>query len=90
MRTSLNEIEQIESYLFEKGNSPDSIVVEAKLILDKSFATKIETQKRAYGFINAFGRNQLKKEIEMVHQTLFNHSKYSRFKKSILNLFSKS
>ena len=89
MRTSLIETEQIEVHLLQLSNSGDALVFEAKLLLDDELADKLYWQKSAYKMVKQYGRNQLKKEIEAVHQTLFNSPIHKTFSEKIRQIFSK-
>ena len=89
MRTSLIETEQIEAHLLQLSNPGDSLVFEAKLLLDEELRDKTEWQKSTYNIIRLYGRKQLKKEIENVHQSLFNEAKHKSFSEKIKQIFLK-
>jgi hypothetical protein len=85
MRTSLIETKQIDDYLF---HSADAHLFEAKLILQPALREKMQWQQRAYEVIQAFGRQQLRAEIEAVHQKLFSEPEHRGFSQRIRALFS--
>jgi hypothetical protein len=89
MRTSLIETEQIEAHLLQLSNPGDALVFEAKLLLDDELNDKLYWQKSAYNMVRQYGRNQLKKEIEAVHQTLFKEAAHKSFSEKIRQIFSK-
>jgi hypothetical protein len=89
MRTSLIETEQIEAHLLQLSNQGDKLVFEAKLLLDVELHKKVQWQKETYGLIKTYGRNQLKKEIDSVHQKLFNEQQYKSFSQKIRGFFIK-
>lgn len=89
MRTSLIEAEQIEAHLLQLSSPGDALVFEAKLLLDDELHEKIQWQKAAYNKIKLYGRIQLKREIEAVHQTLFNTAKHTSFSEKIRQIFKK-
>ncbi|WP_215225074.1 hypothetical protein [Echinicola shivajiensis] len=88
MRTSLNEIKDIEEYIFHLQAPGERLLMDAKAQLDKEFALKVQSQQSAYSLIRNYGREQVKAEIAHVQDQLFTQSKYRRFKESMLNLFS--
>jgi hypothetical protein len=85
MRTSLIETKQIDDYLF---HSADAHLFEAKLILQPALREKLKWQQCAYKLIHAYGRQQLKAEIEAVHQKLFSEPVHRGFSQRIRTLFS--
>ena len=85
MRTSLNETKQIDDYLF---HSVDVHLFEAKLILQPALREKLQWQQRAYELVNMYGRQQLKAEIEAVHQKLFSEPEHRGFCRTIRAFFS--
>jgi hypothetical protein len=89
MRTSLIETEQIETHLLQLSNPGDALVFEAKLLLDDELAEKLSWQRSTYNMINLYGRNQLKKEIEAVHQSLFSDARHKSFSEKIRQIFKK-
>lgn len=89
MRTSLIETEQIEAHLLQLSAPGDALVFEAKLLLDDELNEKLQWQKSAYHKIKLYGRNQLKQEIEAVHQSLFTQPLHKSFSNKIRRIFSK-
>jgi hypothetical protein len=89
MTTSWNETKQIEAHILGTAGTGDALLFEAKLMLDNELADKLIWQQKAYATIQQFGRRQLKKEIEQVHQQLFTHAAHVSFAEKIRRLFSK-
>ena len=89
MMTSWNETEQIEAYLLQHSEPGDALVFEAKLLLDDELRDKANWQQKTYELVKQYGRNQLKKEIEAVHQTLFTNSHHKSFREKIKQIFKK-
>lgn len=90
MRTSLNEIKEIEDYLFHFLPKDESLLFEAKLILYPELKQEVAEQKKVYKLVQAYHRKKLKEEIETIHQVLFSEPKYKSFAQKVLNLFFKS
>ncbi len=89
MRTSLIETEQIEAHLLQLTAPGDALVFEARLLLDNDLQEKLQWQNETYNIVKIYSRNQLKKEIETIHQSLFNDAKHKSFSQKIRQLFSK-
>ena len=89
MRTSLIETEQLEAHLMGLSEPGDTLVFEARLLLDPRLHEKLKWQKEAYRMVKLYGRDQLKKEIEAVHQKLFSENQHKSFSQKIRQFFSK-
>lgn len=89
MRTSLNEIKEIDDHLMRLTTTGDALVFEAKIIIDDQLREKVSCQQHAYTLVQQYGRKKLKAEIEAVHQQLFNTPTPHGFVKKILALFKK-
>ena len=89
MKTSLIETEQIEAHVLRLSEPGDALVFEARLLLEPELRNKMHWQQKTYDLVRQYGRQQLKQEIESVHQQLFNNGKHRSFRRKILRLFSK-
>ncbi len=87
MRTSLNEIKQIEGYLQSTSNVEDRLVFEAQLQLDNDLEEKVTLQTMAYDQVRQYSRKQLREEIASAEQQVFTQSKYQHFRQKVLALF---
>ena len=87
MRTSLNEISQIEKFLFHELPPEDQVLFQAKNILDKDFKMNVFLQKKIYRLLDLFHKNELKEQAEEVHSALMNNPKESAFRAEILAIF---
>ncbi|GAL85537.1 hypothetical protein MYP_2766 [Sporocytophaga myxococcoides] len=90
MRTSLNEIREIEEYLLKYSTPEFRLVFEARILLQPELQEKVNEQKQVYDLIRKYSRKQLKTEIETVHDKLFTASEHKTFRQRILNLFTNS
>lgn len=88
MKTSLIETEQIEAHLLGQSKPGDALVFEARLLLSPELREKTHWQHTAYRMVKAYGRQQLKQEIEAVHQKLFTQAKHLSFSQKIRRLFA--
>ena len=89
MRTSLLETEQIEAHIMRMSEPGDTLVFEARLLLERELRDKIMWQQKTYSIIRQYSREQLKGEIEAVHRQLFKDSANQSFRQKIMRLFSK-
>lgn len=89
MRTSLNKLKQIEDHLLRLSPPEDSLLFEAKMILDTDLRSNVLLQQRTYTLVQQYGRKQLKAEIEAVHQQIFSNPAQQGFVHKILSLFKK-
>lgn len=89
MKTSLNELRLIEQHLLTGHEDEESFLFEAKLILQPELKEQVYWQRKTYQLIQEYGRQQLKAEIERVHQRLFHTNAHQPFRRRIMRLFSK-
>ena len=86
MRTSLNKIQEIENFLFQKLRGGDLLVFEAKIILEPKLKDEIQIQKEAYELIRSYGRKMLKAEIKAAENKVFEEADFNY---KIKRLFTK-
>jgi hypothetical protein len=87
MRTSLNETAWIEHHLLKQADTGEALLFDAKLILDSELSEKARFQQHAYKLIEQYGRNQLKQEIDIVHQQIFTDEAHQSFRQKIARIF---
>lgn len=87
MRTSLNEIQQIDDYLLKYAGEADALLFEVRLLLQPALRENLLWQQKTYDIIRQYSRRQLKTEIETVHQQLFTEPEHIPFRKKIMSLF---
>jgi len=85
----LIETEQVEAHLLGLSEPGDALVFEATLLLNPELKDKMYWQQKAYTIVRQYGRQQLKQEIETVHQQLFGRSEHAGFRQKIMRLFAK-
>ncbi len=88
MTTSWNETEQIELHLSGRHDTGDSLVFEARMLVDPDLGNKVLWQQKTYYIIQTYSRRQLKKEMEAVHQKLFTQTEHIGFSQKIRRLFT--
>ena len=89
MRTSLNNIQQIDDYLLQFAGKADRALFEARLILQPALQQDLLWQQKTYEIIKQYSRRQLKAEIESVHQLLFTEPEHVSFRRKIMAIFSR-
>ncbi|MEO3408325.1 hypothetical protein AAFN85_30700 [Mucilaginibacter sp. CAU 1740] len=89
MRTSLNEIKAIDDHVLKLAPPDDALLFEAKLIINPALHEQIVLHKQTLSMVKQYGRNNLKTEIEAVHQKLFSQVEHQSFRQKIMRLFGK-
>lgn len=87
MRTSLNNIKLTEEYLNGELPMGDKLLFEARMLIEDDLLTNLKTQQQAVKLIKQYSREQLRAEIDTVHQTLFNNKQHRTFAMRVMDLF---
>ncbi len=88
MRTSLNEIEQIEKYIHGELSPGESLVFQAKKIVSPALQKNLLMQMKIHEVLKAYHRRKLKREAERIHRALFRDPSKISFQQNILQFFS--
>jgi len=88
MRTSLNEIQEIEKYIHEELSTEDTLVFDAKTIINPSLRQNLFLQKKIHDLLRLYHRAKLKDEMEKIHQRVFHKPENASFRKNIFQLFN--
>lgn len=89
MKTSLNELQLIEDFLLTDPAGEEKTLMQARLILQPGLQESIRWQQKTYQLVNAYGREELKREIGKVHQQLFTAPEHLSFRQKVLRFFNK-
>jgi hypothetical protein len=89
MRTSLNNLKEIDEHVLGIANPPDSLLFDAKMILNPELRLDVAWHKQTLNLVQQYGRKQLRADIEAVHQQLFTQPQHQSFRQSILRLFKR-
>ena len=89
MKTSLNELLQIEDFLLGSNGEEESALMQARLLLEPSLKESISWQQKTYQLVNTYGREQLRQEIGQVHQKLFTAPEHLSFRQKVMRFFAK-
>ena len=83
----MNEVAEIEQYLLKAGSPEDTLLLEAKLLIDPELQLKVTAQRQVYSLVKQYGRRQMKAELDCVHQKLFSEPQHRSFAQKIRKLF---
>jgi hypothetical protein len=87
MRTSLNEIRQIEEHLTGTSPAEESVVFNARLIISPLLRLNTALQRKAYTLAKHYARKKLKSDLEAIHEKLFQDPAKADFRKSVTQWF---
>jgi anti-sigma-K factor RskA len=87
MRTSLNEIKDIEQYTQGNLSVDDKRAFEERIQHDSSFSINVFLQQKLYRLLPFYKRRRIKEQAEQLHHRLFHHPEHSAFRESIFRLF---
>ena len=90
MRTSLNQIKLIEAQLSGSLTTEDALLCEANALLDPEWENKIAQQRQAQRLVLLYGRQQLRNNIQSVHEELFSRPEHRSFREKVMRLFCKT
>lgn len=71
MRPELEEIQLLENFLGGKLAGENEQEVEIRLLWDREWQQKVAQQQLVYHAIREAGRQQLRHELQAIHQRLF-------------------
>ena len=87
MRTSLNEIKNIEFYLQGNLSVDERRAFEERIQHDQSFSINVFLQQKLYRLLPFYKRRRIKEQAEQLHHRLFHHPEHAAFRESIFQLF---
>lgn len=87
MRTSLNNIKEIDDHLLGIAAPQDELLFEARIILNPELKLDVAWHRQTLNLVQQYGRKQLRADIEAVHQQLFTQPEHRGFCQSILRFF---
>jgi hypothetical protein len=87
MRTSLNEIRNIDHFLSGRLQPEDMLLMDAQLLTDADLRKKVDLQRYIYRLISLFHRKQLRKDLNNIHHELFTSPVKREFQEDINKIF---
>jgi hypothetical protein len=88
MRTSLNDIQQIEDFLMKRITGASSLLFEARILTQPELKVNVTLQQKVHHIVKMFHRKKLKQETEQLHRQLFTDPAKADFQKTIFQLFN--
>lgn len=89
MRTSLNEVKDLEELLLGQGDPSKRLVTEARVLTNSELQQKADWQLRTYDLVCDYGRQKLRREIQSVERQLFTLPRYRSFRDRIRSIFKR-
>ena len=89
MRTSLNNIKEVDDHLLGLSAPQDNLLFEAKMILNPELSANVFWHKQTLNLVQQYGREQLRADIEAVHTKLFILPEHQSFRQTILRFFKR-
>jgi hypothetical protein len=83
MRSELNEIAQIDQYLFRQFSEEEEKHFEARLLMNNALAEKVETQRLAHRLIRLYSRKKDRDNIEGIYRQLLQEPAFAHQLKNI-------
>jgi len=83
MRSELNEIAQIDQYLFHQFSEEEGKCFEAQLLMNDALAEKVEAQRMAHRLIRLYSRKKERGRIEGIYQQLLEEPAFADQLKTI-------
>jgi hypothetical protein len=83
MRSDLNEIAQIDQYLFRQFSEEEGKRFEAQLSMNDALAEKVEAQRLAHRLIRLYSRKKERGRIEGIHRQLLEEPAFAHQLKTI-------
>lgn len=89
MQTSSIETCEIEAHLSGAQQPEESLIFQAKLILQPDLADKLRWQQKTYRLLQFYSRQKLRAEILDVENILFNDALHLSFRQKVFKLFKR-
>jgi hypothetical protein len=88
MKTSLSEIIDAEKYLHGELTPEESVVFQARLLVDEELRRNTFYHKMVNRLVRLYHRRKLKAEVEGVSDKLFRDNRKVDFRDSIIRIFN--
>jgi len=90
MRTSLNEIRKAESFLNGTLAPDESLLVEARMMIDSQFHLNVKAQQLVMRLLKLMNRDKIRKDIREAHQSVFSDVRHAALREEIHRIFKSS
>ena len=78
MRSDLDEVRVIDSWLFGQLSKEETQLFEARLLVDEALAEKVEAQRTAHRLVRSYARREERGRLEQIYQQLFREAEFHR------------
>ncbi len=89
MKTSWKTTQRLDDYLQQQLKPEEALLLEAHLALEPELRDTLRWQRQTHTLVRAYGRQQLRREIQSAQQKVFHRPEYHGFRQTILRIFSK-
>jgi hypothetical protein len=89
MKTSWKNTQRLDNYLQQQLKPEEVLLLEAHLVLEPELQDALRWQRRTHALVRAYGRQQLRREIQSAQQKVFHRPEHRGFRQTILRIFSK-
>ena len=89
MKTSWKTTQRLDNYLQQQLKPEEVLLFEARLVLEPELRDALRWQRRTHSLVRAYGRQQLRREIQSAQQKVFHRPEHRGFRQTILCIFSK-
>lgn len=88
MKTSLNDIREIEGYLSGSLGAREAIAFQSKLYTDPIARMNLILHQKIHEILCAYHRKKLRQEVEKTHRRIFSDPEKVKFSDTIVRLFN--
>ena len=89
MKTSWKNSQRLDDYLRRQMSPEEALLLEARLVLEPELQDALRWQRRTHALVRAYGREQLRREIQSAQQQIFQRPEHRSFQQTIRRLFTK-
>ena len=88
MKTSLNDLHEIDEYLSGTMPAGESIIFQVKLITDPITRVNVLLQQKVHEILRLYQRKKIRAEIQKTHDRIFSDPDKADFRQRITHLFN--
>ncbi|WP_256539216.1 hypothetical protein [Mucilaginibacter aquariorum] len=85
----MNNIKEVDDHLLGLSAPQDNLLFEAKMIINPELQLNVMWHKQTLNLVQQYGREQLRADIEVVHNKLFTLPEHRSFRQNILRFFKR-
>jgi hypothetical protein len=89
MRTSLDEIKEVDDQLLKLQQPDDALLFQAKLLIYPELKDEVMLHNQTLRLVQQYGHNHLRAQIAAVHRQLFTLQQHQSFREKVLRFFKR-